>query len=59
MNVSNQLSLEQEFELILYKQKIEPLNLEQSRNLLSEILKTMLLKDNIVKYVIKNSHLHQ
>lgn len=59
MNISNQLSLEQEFELVLYKQKIEPLNLEQSRNLLSEILKTMLLKDNIIKYVIKNSHFNQ
>nr|AIA21395.1 phycobilisome degradation protein [Pyropia kanakaensis] len=59
MNISNQLSLEQEFELVLYKQKIDPLNLDQSRNLLSEALKTMLLKDNIIKYVIKNSHLRQ
>nr|YP_009237464.1 phycobilisome degradation protein [Wildemania schizophylla]AKS28511.1 phycobilisome degradation protein [Wildemania schizophylla] len=59
MNFSNQLSLEQEFELILYKQKIKPLNLEQSRNLLSEILKTMLLKDSIIKYVIRNSHFRQ
>nr|AIA21599.1 phycobilisome degradation protein [Neopyropia fucicola] len=59
MNISNQLSLEQEFELVLYKQKIELLNLEQSRNLLSETLKTMLLKDNIIKYVIKNSHFSQ
>nr|YP_009244677.1 phycobilisome degradation protein [Pyropia pulchra]AMK96919.1 phycobilisome degradation protein [Pyropia pulchra] len=59
MNISNQLSLEQEFELVLYKQKIEPLNLEQSRKLLLETLKTMLLKDNIIKYVIKNSHFRQ
>nr|YP_009027650.1 phycobilisome degradation protein [Neoporphyra perforata]AGQ17165.1 phycobilisome degradation protein [Neoporphyra perforata]AHB35144.1 phycobilisome degradation protein [Neoporphyra perforata]AHB35352.1 phycobilisome degradation protein [Neoporphyra perforata]AIA19515.1 phycobilisome degradation protein [Neoporphyra perforata]AIA19933.1 phycobilisome degradation protein [Neoporphyra perforata] len=59
MNISNQLSLEQEFELVLYKQKIEQLDLQQSRKLLSETLKTMLLKDNIIKYVIKNSHFRQ
>nr|NP_053976.1 ORF18 [Porphyra purpurea]P51366.1 RecName: Full=Uncharacterized protein ycf18 [Porphyra purpurea]AAC08252.1 hypothetical chloroplast ORF 18 [Porphyra purpurea] len=56
MDISNQLTLEQEFELVLYKQKIDPLNLEQAQNLLVETLKTMMLKDNIIKYVVKNSH---
>nr|AKE98965.1 hypothetical chloroplast protein 18 [Bangia fuscopurpurea] len=59
MDISNQLSLEQEFQLILYKQKIEPLNLQQAQNLLVETLKTMMLKDNIIKYVVKNSHFRQ
>ena len=59
MDTSNQLSLEQEFELVLYKQKIEILNLEQAQNLLVETLKTMMLKDNIIKYVVKNSHFRQ
>nr|YP_010338229.1 phycytochrome bilisome degradation protein [Bangia atropurpurea]UNJ18179.1 phycytochrome bilisome degradation protein [Bangia atropurpurea] len=59
MDISNQLSLEQEFELVLYKQKIEPLNLQQAQNLLIETLKTMMLKDNIIKYVVKNSHFSQ
>ncbi|ASN78838.1 Ycf18 (chloroplast) [Porphyra umbilicalis] len=59
MDISNQLSLEQEFELVLYKQKIETLNLQQAQNLLIETLKTMMLKDNIIKYVVKNSHLRQ
>ena len=59
MDISNQLSLEQEFQLVLYKQKIEPLNLQQAQNLLVETLKTMMLKDNIIKYVVKNSHFRQ
>jgi len=59
MDISNQLSLEQEFELVLYRQKIEPLDLHQAQNLLVETLKIMMLKDNIIKYVVKNSHLRQ
>ena len=59
MDTSNQLSLEQEFELVSYKQKIDPLNLKQAQKLLIETLKTMMLKDNIIKYVVKHSHFRQ
>nr|WDA99317.1 phycobilisome degradation protein [Galdieria yellowstonensis]WDA99507.1 phycobilisome degradation protein [Galdieria yellowstonensis] len=51
------LSLEQEFKLKLYSQIVETLNEKQKKRLLLEILKYMLLNDNILKYLIKYTNL--
>nr|YP_009509239.1 phycobilisome degradation protein [Gracilaria vermiculophylla]AXI96889.1 phycobilisome degradation protein [Gracilaria vermiculophylla]QXU75102.1 phycobilisome degradation protein [Gracilaria vermiculophylla]WDZ68055.1 phycytochrome bilisome degradation protein [Gracilaria vermiculophylla] len=55
MENKNQLTLEQEFRLALYRQKIHKLNDKQIRTHLILTLKQMIVKDNIIKYFIKNS----
>nr|WCH57085.1 phycobilisome degradation protein [Hypnea musciformis] len=55
MNNSNHLTLEQEFKLALYKQKIYRLNDTSIKKHLIATLKQMMIKDNIIKYFIKNS----
>lgn len=57
MGKSNALTLEQEFKLVIYKKKIDTLNRLQARRYLIMILGQMLLKDNIIKYCIRNSNL--
>nr|YP_010903238.1 phycobilisome degradation protein [Hypnea cornuta]WCH55691.1 phycobilisome degradation protein [Hypnea cornuta] len=55
MNNSNNLTLEQEFKLTIYKQKVYKLNDTNTKKHLIAILKQMMIKDNIIKYFIKNS----
>nr|YP_010903436.1 phycobilisome degradation protein [Hypnea cryptica]WCH55889.1 phycobilisome degradation protein [Hypnea cryptica] len=55
MNNSNNLTLEQEFKLTIYKQKVYKLNDINTKKHLIAILKQMMIKDNIIKYFIKNS----
>nr|BAM62960.1 phycobilisome degradation protein [Sparlingia pertusa] len=55
MNYPNQLTLEQEFKLALYKQKVNKLDDLNIKKHLIAILKQMMIKDNIVKYFIKNN----
>nr|YP_009293673.1 phycobilisome degradation protein [Rhodymenia pseudopalmata]AOM64355.1 phycobilisome degradation protein [Rhodymenia pseudopalmata] len=55
MSYSNQLSLEQEFKLALYKQKINKLDNKSIKSHLKATLRQMMIKDNIIKYFIKNN----
>ena len=55
MNNINKLTLEQEFYLANYKNKIQNLNEKNIKKYLKKILKQMMIKDNIIKYYIKNS----
>lgn len=55
MDKTNLLKLEQEFKLAIYKQKIYRLNTKNMKIHLKEILKQMMIKENIIKYFIKNS----
>nr|YP_009332747.1 phycobilisome degradation protein [Membranoptera weeksiae]YP_009332965.1 phycobilisome degradation protein [Membranoptera tenuis]AHZ94759.1 phycobilisome degradation protein [Membranoptera weeksiae]AKL79221.1 phycobilisome degradation protein [Membranoptera tenuis] len=55
MDNINKLKLEQEFQLTIYKQKIYKLNQKTAKQYLKNILKQMMIKDNIIKYYIKNS----
>lgn len=57
MNESNNLSLEQKFKLVVYKKKLTKLNDKQSRDYLLATLQQMMIKDNIIKYFLKNSGL--
>nr|YP_009369876.1 phycobilisome degradation protein [Boldia erythrosiphon]ARO90564.1 phycobilisome degradation protein [Boldia erythrosiphon] len=54
MPMQNELTLEQEFKLAVYAKKIKKLNIAQSQFYLIEILKQMMIKDNMIRYVIKN-----
>nr|YP_009774122.1 phycobilisome degradation protein [Caulacanthus okamurae]QIZ74739.1 phycobilisome degradation protein [Caulacanthus okamurae] len=55
MNNVNKLTLEQEFKLAIYIQKIHKLNNINVKKHLIATLKQMMIKDNIIKYFIKNS----
>ena len=54
MNQSNKLSLEQEFKLTIYRQKIYNLNQIHLKKHVIYLLKLMMIKDNLIKYFIKN-----
>nr|YP_010198949.1 phycobilisome degradation protein [Hydropuntia urvillei]UAD88398.1 phycobilisome degradation protein [Hydropuntia urvillei] len=55
MDKNNQLTLEQEFKLAIYRQKVYKLNHSQIKKHLLLTLKQMIIKDNMIKYFIKNS----
>nr|ARO90897.1 phycobilisome degradation protein [Corynoplastis japonica] len=55
MNLSNNLSLEQKFKLTIYTNYINKLNTEQTSQYLIQLLRKMLIKDNIIRYII-NKH---
>nr|YP_010337765.1 phycytochrome bilisome degradation protein [Sahlingia subintegra]UNJ17350.1 phycytochrome bilisome degradation protein [Sahlingia subintegra] len=55
MDFSNELSLEQEFKLAIYNEKINKMNTAQSRIYLVEVLKQMMIIDNIIKHMVKNT----
>lgn len=57
MGRSNELTLEQEFKLTVYKRKIYQLNHVQARRYLIVVLSQMLMKDNVIKYCIRNFNL--
>nr|YP_009402702.1 phycobilisome degradation protein [Compsopogon caeruleus]ARX96056.1 phycobilisome degradation protein [Compsopogon caeruleus] len=52
--MSNNLTLEQEFKLAVVRKKLQNLNISQSRLYLLELLRLMMIKDNMIKYSIKN-----
>nr|QHO64207.1 Phycobilisome degradation protein [Lympha mucosa] len=54
MSQTNNLSLEQQFQIILYRKKISLLSKLKSKQYLEIILRYMLIKDNIIKFLIKN-----
>nr|YP_010195500.1 phycobilisome degradation protein [Gracilaria baiana]UAD82897.1 phycobilisome degradation protein [Gracilaria baiana] len=55
MDTKNTLTLEQEFKLTIYSKKVYQLSDKQIRKHLILTLKQMIIKDNIIKYFIKNS----
>nr|ARW63688.1 phycobilisome degradation protein [Chondria sp. (in: red algae)] len=54
MNQENKLTLEQEFKLTLYNKKLREMNDYHIKKYLTNTLKKMMIKDNVVKYSIKN-----
>nr|YP_009313259.1 Phycobilisome degradation protein [Dichotomaria marginata]SCW21513.1 Phycobilisome degradation protein [Dichotomaria marginata] len=57
MNETNNLSLEQQFLLKAIEQQIKNLNKKESKQYLYLNLEYMLVKDNIIKFLIKNKQL--
>nr|YP_009732169.1 phycobilisome degradation protein [Gracilaria spinulosa]YP_010197752.1 phycobilisome degradation protein [Gracilaria isabellana]YP_010198161.1 phycobilisome degradation protein [Gracilaria ornata]QHS70823.1 phycobilisome degradation protein [Gracilaria spinulosa]UAD86168.1 phycobilisome degradation protein [Gracilaria isabellana]UAD86577.1 phycobilisome degradation protein [Gracilaria ornata] len=55
MDTKNPLTLEQEFKLTIYRKKVYKLSDKQIRQHLILTLKQMIIKDNIIKFFIKNS----
>jgi hypothetical protein len=54
MSQTNNLSLEQQFQLTLYRKRLSLLTKPRSKQYLEIVLRYMLIKDNIIKFLIKN-----
>nr|YP_010850393.1 Phycobilisome degradation protein [Lophurella caespitosa]WGH13273.1 Phycobilisome degradation protein [Lophurella caespitosa] len=55
MSSINRLTLEQEFKIALYINKIKILDNKNTKKYLINVLRKMMIKDNIIKYCIKNT----
>lgn len=55
MNTGANLSLEQQFKLQVLKEEIKTLTHEQAQEYLVEVFRQMMLKDNLVKNLLKNA----
>ena len=53
MNISIGLSLEQEFNLRVYKEQVERLDLPTTQDLLLETIRQLMVKENLLKKMIK------
>lgn len=49
------LSLEQQFKMKIFEQSIATMNSEEARSLLLEASKLLMVKDNIIKSLMKNN----
>ena len=54
-NLNMNLSLEQEFKIELFKNSVQKMNPQEMRSLLMEASKLLLVKDNIIKGLMKNN----
>lgn len=49
------LSLEQQFKLQIVKDQVRGLSLEQAQEYVVEVMRQMMVKDNLVKHLLKNA----
>ena len=54
MNMPAQLTLEQQFKLKVLEEQVGTLSKEQAQEYLLEMFRQMMVKDNLVKHLIKN-----
>jgi hypothetical protein len=55
MEISAKLSLEQEFKLQVLREQVQGLSREEAQDFLLELFRQMMIKDNIVKNLLKNA----
>lgn len=49
------LSMEQQFKLQVLKDQVQGLSLEQAQEYVVEVMRQMMVKDNLVKHLLKNA----
>ena len=49
------LSMEQQFKLKVLKDQVQGLSLEQAQEYVVEVMRQMMVKDNLVKHLLKNA----
>jgi len=57
MDTPGQLTLEQEFKLKVLQEQTKNLGLEQAQEYVAELLRQMMVKDNLVKHLLKDGFL--
>jgi Phycobilisome degradation protein nblA len=55
MELTLDLSLEQQFNLKMYQDQVKNLSQEQAQDLLLEVLQQLMVKDNVIRSLMKNS----
>jgi hypothetical protein len=55
MDAPGRLSIEQEFKLQVLKDQVKDLSREQAQEYLIEVFRQMMVKDNLMKHLIKNA----
>lgn len=55
MEMPGKLSLEQQFKLKVYQEQVKSLNRDQAQEYLLEVLRQMMVKDNLVKQLLKGA----
>ncbi|MGD1920817.1 MAG: NblA/ycf18 family protein [Pleurocapsa sp.] len=55
MDFSAQLSIEQQFKLKVLQEQVQNLNKEQAQEYLLEMFRQMMVKDNLVKHLLKDA----
>ena len=55
MDMPGQLTLEQQFQLQVLKEQVRNLSHEDAQNYVVEVMRQMMVKDNLVKDLLKNA----
>ena len=55
MNLPLELSMEQQFNLKMYEGQIKDLSSEQAQNFLLEVMRQLMIKENVIKHLLKDS----
>jgi Phycobilisome degradation protein nblA len=55
MDIPMELNLEQKFNLKLYEEQVKRLNQEESQKLLLEVMRQLMVKDNMIKHLLKQA----
>ena len=55
MDMPGKLSLEQEFQLNVIKSQVRGLSLEQAQEYVVEVMRQMMIKDNLVRHLLKGA----
>ena len=53
MDIPMELNLEQKFNLKLYEDQVKELNHEESQKFLLEVLRQLMVKDNMIKHLLR------
>ncbi|MEL6491156.1 MAG: NblA/ycf18 family protein [Cyanobacteria bacterium J06621_3] len=54
-NLPGDLSMEQQFKLKIVQDQVKGLSLEQAQEYVVEVMRQMMVKDNLVKHLLKNA----
>lgn len=55
MDLPGELTLEQQFKLQVLKDQVKNLSVEQAQEYVVEVMRQMMVKDNLVKHLLKNA----
>lgn len=55
MNLPLDLSLEQQFNLKMYQDQVKALSQEQAQEVLLEVVRQMMIKDNVIRHLMKQA----
>jgi hypothetical protein len=53
MDIPMELSLEQQFNMRAYQNQVKGLNQEQAQEMLLEVMRQLMVKDNVIKHLLK------